>query len=163
MDLKFKKASQEDVLLIAELADRIWKKHYISIISMEQIEFMLSTMYSEDSLRDQMQNGHQFELVYTNVTPIGYISITKKNDTEYFLNKFYVETSDQGKGVGSALLKHILNQIPDALSIELTVNRQNYKAINFYFKNGFIIKNVANFDIGNGYFMNDFIMIRKLK
>jgi ribosomal protein S18 acetylase RimI-like enzyme len=163
MDLKFKKASQEDVLLIAQLADRIWKKHYISIISMKQIEFMLSTMYSEDSLRDQMQKGHQFELVYTNVTPIGYISITKKNDTEYFLNKFYVETSDQGKGVGSALLKHILNQIPDALSIELTVNRQNYKAINFYFKNGFIIKNVADFDIGNGYFMNDFIMIRKLK
>jgi hypothetical protein len=35
----------------------------------------------------------------------------------------------------------------------------NYKAINFYFKNGFTIEKVADFDIGDGYFMNDFVMI----
>jgi hypothetical protein len=45
----------------------------------------------------------------------------------------------------------------------LTVNRKNYKAINFYFKNGFTIKEIADFDIGNGFFMNDFIMIKKIK
>jgi ribosomal protein S18 acetylase RimI-like enzyme len=72
-----------------------------------------------------------------------------------------VDTTEQRKGIGSTFLKHILEQIPDSESIELTVNRQNYKAINFYFKTGFIIKDVADFDIGEGYFMNDFIMIRK--
>jgi hypothetical protein len=39
------------------------------------------------------------------------------------------------------------------------VNRQNYKAINFYFKLGFKIQTVADFDIGNGYVMNDFVMV----
>ena len=43
--------------------------------------------------------------------------------------------------------------------IRLQVNRQNFKAINFYFKAGFKIEKVADFDIGDGYFMNDFIMI----
>ena len=161
MDLKFKKASTDDVLLIAQLADRIWKKHYINIISIEQIVFMLKKMYSEESILSQMMDGHQFEIAYNNITPIGYISLSSINNKEYFLHKFYVETTDQRKGVGSTFLKHVLEHIPDSESIELTVNRQNYKAINFYFKNGFIIKDVADFDIGEGYFMNDFIMIRK--
>jgi RimJ/RimL family protein N-acetyltransferase len=45
--------------------------------------------------------------------------------------------------------------------IKLTVNRQNFKSINFYFKNGFKIEKVEDFDIGNGYWMNDFIMVKK--
>jgi ribosomal protein S18 acetylase RimI-like enzyme len=42
--------------------------------------------------------------------------------------------------------------------LRLQVNRQNVVAINFYFKAGFVIEKSADFDIGDGYFMNDFIM-----
>jgi ribosomal protein S18 acetylase RimI-like enzyme len=48
-------------------------------------------------------------------------------------------------------------------TIRLTVNRQNYKSINFYFKNGFKIERVEDFDIGSGFWMNDFIMIKQVK
>ena len=54
-----------------------------------------------------------------------------------------------------------LNELTNLLkpkTYTLTVNRQNYKSINFYFKNGFIINEIADFDIGNGYVMNDFVM-----
>jgi len=43
-------------------------------------------------------------------------------------------------------------------SITLQVNRQNYKSVNFYFSVGFKIIQVADFDIGEGWQMNDFIM-----
>ena len=46
-------------------------------------------------------------------------------------------------------------------AVRLTVNRKNFKAINFYFKQGFIIEEVKDFDIGNNYEMNDFIMLYK--
>jgi ribosomal protein S18 acetylase RimI-like enzyme len=49
--------------------------------------------------------------------------------------------------------------LTSAQSIRLTVNRENYKAINFYFKLGFKIEKVADFDIGQGYVMNDFVML----
>ena len=49
----------------------------------------------------------------------------------------------------------------DPLTVRLTVNRQNFKSVNFYFKNGFTIERVADFDIGNGYVMNDFVMMWK--
>ena len=69
----------------------------------------------------------------------------------------------QGKSVGSKclnLLEVAINQNSKSSfnCFKLTVNRQNFKSINFYFKNGFTIESVADFDIGNGYVMNDFIM-----
>lgn len=159
MDLHFKKAQQQDVGLIAALADRIWKKHYPEIITMEQIDYMLKAMYSKDSLEKQLKEGQEFTLVYVGETPIGYLSISDKGDGQYFLHKFYVDVNEHRKGVGTQLFHNVLQSNPDLQSIELTVNRANYKSINFYFKLGFHIQRVADFDIGNGYFMNDFVMI----
>ncbi|MGZ4034724.1 MAG: GNAT family N-acetyltransferase [Bacteroidia bacterium] len=163
MDLKFKKASKDDVSLIAQLADRIWKKHYASIITMEQINYMLDKGYSAESLSKQMDQGHEFTLVYDGTKPLGYISFDTSDGKNYFLHKFYIEVDDQGKGIGSELFTHVLKQMPNAETIELFVNRENYKSINFYFKHGFVIKNIINQDIGNGFYMNDFIMIKKIK
>ena len=80
----------------------------------------------------------------------------------YFLHKFYIDNQKQRSGIGAELLQYVISTLITPQTIELTVNRQNYKAINFYFKNGFVIKETADFDIGNGYFMNDFIMIKHI-
>ena len=159
MSLKFKEAGENDIPVIAALADRIWRKHYIPIIGLEQVEYMLKTMYSKESVLQQMKEKQNYTLVYEEDKAIGYISISTKNNKNYFLHKFYVEVDEQRKGIGSQLLDHILSTLKTAETIELTVNRKNFKAINFYFKKGFVIKEVADFDIGNGFFMNDFVMI----
>lgn len=161
-NISYRKAFAAEVGIISGLADRIWKKHYITIITMEQIEYMLKRMYSDQALTKQMEEGHDFTIVSVNGKDVGYISLSKNEKNEYFLHKFYVEVDEQGKGIGTKLFEYILTQLVDARSIKLTVNRKNYKAINFYFKNGFIIDEVADFDIGDGYFMNDFVMLKKL-
>lgn len=162
-NLTFKKAELSNVKNISELAEKIWKKHYITIISFEQIEYMLRKIYSAESLSEQMKQGHEFTLVCLNDLPVGYISISTKDNKNYFLHKFYIDTTEQSRGIGTQLLEHIINSLERVNTIELTVNRKNYTAINFYFKNGFVIKEVADFDIGNGYFMNDFVMIKRIK
>jgi ribosomal protein S18 acetylase RimI-like enzyme len=163
MNLSYKKATEKDVPIISVLAERIWKRHYIEIISKKQIDYMLEKMYSSNSLLQQMKEGHHFTIAYTDNFPVGYLSLSTKDEKSYFLHKFYVEVDQQSKGIGTQFLEHILNTVPKLETIELTVNRQNYKAINFYFKNGFTIREVADFDIGNGYLMNDFIMVKKVK
>ncbi|MBL7884605.1 MAG: GNAT family N-acetyltransferase [Bacteroidia bacterium] len=162
MLLNYKQATEKDAELVALLATKIWKNYYSSIISMEQIEYMLEKMYSIKSIQQQMKKGQQYTIVYdSNQAAIGYIAISTNDNQNYFLHKFYVDTNEHRKGVGSTLFNHLLKKdLKNAKTIELTVNRQNFKAINFYFKNGFTIKSVADFDIGNGYFMNDFIMIK---
>jgi ribosomal protein S18 acetylase RimI-like enzyme len=161
MELVFKTASPDHVPVIAQLADKIWRIHYPSIINIEQIEYMLNKMYSSEALLKQMELGQVFTLVYLNDEPVGYVSISSNDNKNYLLHKFYILVNEHKKGIGTELFNYILNKMKGAETIELTVNRQNYKAINFYFKNGFTIKETADFDIGNGYFMNDFVMIKK--
>ncbi len=162
MNLQFKTASTTDIPEIYQLAKSIWNIHYVPIIGQEQVNYMLDKMYSEQSLQDQMNAGHEFTLVSFNGKNIGYASVSKTGE-KYLLHKIYVLTEEHTKGIGSKLLHYLLSKYQEGDSIELTVNRQNFKAINFYFKNGFTIHSVEDFDIGNGYFMNDFVMIKKLK
>ena len=159
MSLTYKEATENDIPIITALVDRIWRKHYEPIIGPEQVEYMLNKMYHPDNILQQMKDQQHYTLAYDNNTPIGYISVSTKNNKNYFLHKFYVESGERRKGIGSQIFEHLLKNLETLETIELTVNRQNYKAINFYFKKGFVIKAVEDFDIGNGYFMNDFVMI----
>lgn len=160
MKLLFKKAEPSDIPVIAQLADKIWKKHYPSIITMSQVTYMLDRMYSPPSIQQQMSDGHEFTIVYEGNEALAYASLSR-NGNNYFLHKFYVDTEKHGKGIGQHLYNYLISKLENLQSIELTVNRQNIKAINFYFKMGFVIDRIADFDIGDGYFMNDFVMIRK--
>ena len=157
--LQLIEAKESDIPEIAALAKLIWNQHYPSIISQTQIDYMLNWMYSLDSLKEQMQiKKHEFYLIKTNNENIGFISINCEKENEWFLNKFYINQVKSTKGFGTNAFNLLIEKI-NPQKITLTVNRQNFKSINFYFKNGFIIERVADFDIGNGYVMDDFVMV----
>lgn len=159
-EVKLKEAGTGDISAISELAAMIWRQHYPSIISHEQIDYMLNLMYSAESLKEQMETKkHRFFLITVSGVTIGFVSASSEKEGEWFLHKFYIDQLKAAKGAGSRAFGELLDIIGPSV-IRLTVNRQNFKSINFYFKNGFIIERVADFDIGNGYVMNDFVMIR---
>jgi len=158
--MQFIKASYQEIDKIIELAQKIWRDHYPSIIGTEQVEFMLAKMYDKASLEKQIQSGDIFYLAFddTENRYLGFVSVKNEGGSKYFINKFYIDTIVQRTGIGLLFFDFILREfVPQ--EIRLQVNRQNFKAINFYFKAGFKIEKVADFDIGDGYFMNDFIMI----
>ncbi len=147
-----------ELQVVQELAVNIWNDHYVSIIGQEQVNYMLGRFYLLDALEQQVASGDVFYLLFEGPQPLGFTSIKKEADGSWFLNKLYVETTEQRRGMGRFLLEELI-QNHEIKSMRLQVNRQNYKAINFYFKRGFVIERVADFDIGEGYFMNDFVMV----
>jgi len=158
--MQFIQASYQEIDKIIELAQKIWRDHYPSIIGEEQVEFMLAKMYDKASLEKQIQKGDEFYLAFDESENryLGFVSIKNEGESKLFINKFYIDTNHQRFGIGLLFFDFILREyVPQ--EIRLQVNRQNFKAINFYFKAGFKIEKVADFDIGDGYFMNDFIMI----
>ena len=160
-NISFKIATEADLQIIQQLAEKIWRKHYPAIITLEQIDYMLQRMYSIESLQQQLNDVCHFILEFVDENPCGFISVSEKKIGEYFIHKLYVDVEQHRSGLGRALLDEALQLFSDWKKISLTVNRQNFKAINFYFKNGFVIEQVADFDIGNGYVMNDFVMMKK--
>ena len=162
---EIRKAELTDVPLIRELTSRVWPQTYASIISQEQISFMMEMMYSESSLTKQMtEEGCIFLIVYENGNPVGFASYKEVADKIWKLDKIYILPNQQGKGTGRFVIDHIINTIKPlkAKALQLQVNRIN-NAKEFYEKLGFTIIKFADFDIGNGYFMNDYVMEKKLR
>jgi ribosomal protein S18 acetylase RimI-like enzyme len=160
MNIYLKNASENDAEIVSDLANIIWHAHYTLIIGEQQVKYMLEKMYSINTLKNNIKLGPQeFHLIFNNEIPVGFISFEKKSFSEGFLNKFYILQNDQNKGIGQIAFDLLLKKYPEVKSIRLQVNRQNIKPINFYFKVGFKIEKAADFDIGDGYFMNDFVMI----
>ncbi len=158
--LEFRRATTLEIPLIMSLARRIWMDHYPAIIAMEQIEYMLDKFYSPQAMAAQLSDRQRFVLVFLEKEPVGFYAFSEKEKQAYFLHKFYLDTRLHQRGIGKEMLAHALSSMPGVQTLRLTVNRQNYKAINFYFRNGFVIESVEDFDIGQGFFMNDFVMVR---
>ena len=123
---------------------------------------MLEKMYSPASLQNQMDAGSQFIIVYEEDEPVGFAAYFEKAPLVFKLDKIYVLLSQQGKGTGRFMIGYIVDEIKQrgATALQLQVNRNN-KAKDFYEKLGFVIIDEKDFDIGNGYFMNDYVMERK--
>ena len=167
----FRDATIQDVALIRSLADGVWQATYASILSSEQIEYMFDMMYSDDNLIKQMRDKHHhFIIIYRNDIPCAYISIEPLGQGRYNFQKIYARREVHGTGVGRYMIEQGIEWVrrieaeagrSGNIVIELFVNRAN-PAVNFYKHMGFEIVNTRDFDIGNGFFMNDYIMERTI-
>ena len=161
--MAIRKAYPHDIPLIRDLTNKIWPATYANILSKEQIDYMMNQMYSEKSLQEQMQENHEFILIYDGVEPIGFASFSSINPKVFKLHKIYVLPSQQGRGTGRFAIEQLVKAMKSkgATALLLNVNRQN-NAKEFYEKIGFAVIKEEDIDIGNGYFMNDYVMERKL-
>ena len=159
-------ATLDDIRVIRGMADVVFRRTYASILSPEQMEYMMEWMYSAESLVHQISDpGKWFCVAEFGGVSAGYVSYELDGATSdgrplYHLQKLYVLPEFQGRGIGSALLEHVKSALsascPDGCRIELNVNRCN-PAVGFYEHSGMHRDRSGDFPIGHGYFMNDFI------
>ena len=159
---KIRKATLEDIEMINRLAWIVFPHTYKEILSTEQMEYMMDWMYSPENLHKQMtEDGHIYYLAFEGDEPAGYLSIQPEGEHTYHLHKIYVLPSFQGKKLGKLLFEQAIKAIkelhPEPCQMRLNVNRQN-KALTFYEKMGMKKVDEGDFHIGNGYYMNDYIM-----
>ncbi|MGY3054876.1 ribosomal protein S18 acetylase RimI-like enzyme [Pedobacter sp. UYEF25] len=163
--IDIRKATQQDILLISDLAKKTWPSAYLEIIGQAQIDYMLDKMYSEIELSNQMEDGHIFLIAEQNGQAVGFagFSLITPNTHTYKLHKLYVLPEIQGFGLGKKLIDEIIRMISaeQGRSIILNVNKGN-KAKLFYKKLGFAIIEDVKVDIGAGFFMDDFVMAKEI-
>ena len=157
-----RKATTNDIPLIHEMAWVVFPHTYKEILTPEQIDYMMEWMYSGDSLHKQMEkDGHIYYLAFKEDEPAGYLSIQPEGEHVFHLQKIYVLPSFQGMKLGKQLFEQAIKAIkelhPAPCQMRLNVNRQN-KALAFYERMGMVKVDEGDFPIGNGYYMNDFIM-----
>ena len=98
-NISLRRATETDIPLIRQMAERIWWEHYPSIISEDQIAFMLDLTYSDSALKRQMEaEAQEFWLPVKNGQTLGFLAVSRKGEGDYFLHKFYLETRERGLG-----------------------------------------------------------------
>lgn len=159
--ISFRKATENDITLIGELAEKSWNASYIGIISQDQVEYMLRLMYSPKVISGHLQNSnYHYYIILFNEIPAGFIGFEnhyEKNTTK--LHRIYLLQEFKGQGLGKAgltFLKKQVKQVSDKRII-LNVNKANH-AKKVYESQGFKIYETGIFDIGNGFVMDDYLM-----
>ena len=160
---EIRKATLEDIELINRLAWIVFPHTYKDLLTPGQIDFMMDWMYSPTNLKKQMtEDGHIYYLAFEGNESAGYLSIQPEAEHIYHLQKIYVLPSFQGKKLGKLLFQQAIDGIkelhPEPCQMRLNVNRYNTKAVEFYQRMGMKKIFEGDFHIGNGYYMNDYIM-----
>lgn len=160
------KAEDPHYLIIQHIAQFTWPETFKTILSDEQIDYMLKLMYSNQSIHNQVTNlNHHFILVWEDGTYHGFASyeLNYNHSDTTKVHKLYILPKSQGKGVGRLLLNHIedIARQHNNSGLTLNVNRKN-TAVAFYTSLGWSIDKEEDLDIGNGFLMNDYVMSKQI-
>ncbi len=155
--------SETKIQTILDLSQKIWLDTYPSIISIEQINYMLEKMYSRDVILNELKNEISWFLI-KNENYIGFISFSFFESNNLKIFKFYILSEFQNKGVGKKVFRYI-KELAEEKKLEkifLNVNRFNKTAVQSYSKWGFKIKESVDIQYGK-FILNDYIMEYNLK
>lgn len=169
MKKSIREATVNDIPVIQSIAQATFPETYKNIITKEQCDYMMDMMYSTESLRRQMTQENHTYLICTvagggcamSCQAVGYVSVQPIGEDSFELQKIYVLPEYQQHHIGRFLFESAVEWIrlhhPTPCHMELHVNRYN-RALHFYEHMGMHKLRQGDYPIGNGYFMNDYIM-----
>ena len=165
MDNILKVESNSQVDAVAKLAREIWQQHFTPIIGDAQVEYMLTKFQSSKAIASQLDEGWEYYIATREKDYVGYTGIVPNVSAgKMQISKIYVKKSIRGSGVGNLLLDFIeeTSRARGFKLLRLTVNRFNDDTVKWYFRHGFKTVDEVKKDIGDGFFMDDFIMEKKI-
>lgn len=151
--------NEELVYSLSAVADDIWHEYFTPILGTAQVDYMLEKFLSPDALIEQINNGYEYFVFSYEYTFAGFAGI-KEEDGRLFLSKLYVHKDFRGKKIGSYMFGKFIEicKMRELRSIWLTCNRNNTDTLAIYEHLGFKKVREEKTDIGNGFYMDDFVL-----
>lgn len=161
MDVRFEPVqTAEEINTMCTLAAEIWQEHFTPILEPGQVPYMVEKFQSVPAVTKQIQEGYEYRLITVDGEPAGYTGFHPDGNGKLFLSKLYVHKSYRGTGLARKAFTYLQERCrEEGLSaIWLTVNRFNTNTIQIYRHFGFTVVREEKADIGNGYYMDDYIL-----
>ena len=146
---------------LAFIADEIWHEFFPSILSEEQIDYMVEKFQSFEAMTNQIDEGYEYFFIEIDGVKAGYMGIHEDvAENKMFLSKLYLKKDFRNKGyAGKVLIKlFYMAKERNLNKVWLTVNKYNDHTIAVYEHMGFVKARTQVADIGNGFVMDDFFM-----
>ena len=158
--MDFVKLTTDDVNGIkemSEMATAILREHYDPIIGKEQNDYMLKMFQSEEAVAEQLDHGYNYYFAKDEGQNAGFLAYYPREGALY-LSKLYLYKDQRGKGFSRVMLEFLKEKAKELglNRIELNVNRNN-PSVQVYEKLGFTVAWTEKNDIGNGFYMDDYV------
>ena len=156
---RIKKVQPDEIRELSVLASDILKEHYDPIIGPEQNDYMLEMFQTAESIAGQIEHGYRYYWAVYNGEKAGFFAIIPRDGSMY-LSKLYIKKERRGLHMARPIIDFIAKEMKKERlkSIFLNVNKRNYDSIEIYKHLGFSVIREEKNDIGNGYFMDDYVM-----
>jgi len=156
-----------EVEQLCALARAIWREHYPPIIGEAQTEYMLEQRYTPPIVRRELESDAiWWDVLKVDREPVAFASSLRLHaSNELKLDKLYVRPDQQRHGYGGLLIGYTCERALElgCDTVVLAVNKRNSKAIAAYRKHGFAVREAVVKDIGSGFVMDDYIMVRRVR
>lgn len=157
----------KDIEKAAALAREIWTEHFTPISGSGQVEYMLEHFQSAPAIRAMIEDRYIYQFIMLDGAAAGYTAYRPQQEGEkfLFLSKLYIKKEFRGRKLASYALAQMEEYCREQgiPSIRLTCNRQNEHTLAVYRSLGFSVLYEQDADIGGGYFMNDYVMEKKIR
>ena len=158
--MDFVKLTSDDVNGIkemSEMATAILREHYDPIIGKEQNDYMLKMFQSEEAVAEQLAHGYNYYFAKREGQNAGFLAYYPREGALY-LSKLYLYKDQRGKGFSRVMIEFLKEKAKELglNRIELNVNRNN-PSVQIYEKLGFTVAWTEKNDIGNGFYMDDYV------
>jgi ribosomal protein S18 acetylase RimI-like enzyme len=124
---------------------------------------MLAQRYEPSIISSELGRDDIFwDVLRVDDTMVAFASSVVDGMRELKLDKLYVHPSRQRCGYGGLLIDHTCERARalGLVAVTLAVNKHNHAAIASYHKHGFAIREAVVKDIGGGFVMDDYVMVR---
>lgn len=153
-----------DVEAVSVLAREIWHAHYPGVISVAQIEYMLAQRYDPQVIRAELALPDVWWYKLTlEQRIVAYAALQREaGGVAMKIDKLYVHPLQQRRGCGGRLIAKAVAaaRAQGCRELVLAVNRNNAPAIATYHKHGFTVREAVVRDIGGGFVMDDYVMVK---
>lgn len=157
--IKVEVTNDEQIREMSELASLIVGEYYTPLLGKSQNDYMIDKFQSFHAIKDQLEQGYNYYFVSDEKGKyVGFIAFYPR-EKEMYLSKFYLHKDYRGKGISKDMLEFMIEKTKEANldSIVLNVNKYNELAISAYEKLGFKRIGQEKNDIGQGYYMDDYV------
>ena len=166
MTLSIAPLAPEEIETLCALARAVWRHHYPPIIGTAQTEYMLAQRYDPEVIgRELTRNEIWWDTLREESSIVAFASsFPLESGNALKLDKLYVHPTRQRCGYGRVLIEHVCERAArlEYARVVLAVNKQNDTAIAAYRKYGFEIAEAVVKEIGGGYVMDDYIMVKEV-
>ena len=165
--------TKDDQKLLADIAGKIWRGYWPTIIGEEQTEYMIEKFQSYKAIRKYMarEDYEYWLLVATERTDdgpkksiVGFTGGRNEFSTNrFFISKIYLYPEARGHGYARRVIEFYedLCFARGHNAMYLTVNKHNDLGIRAYKGTGFTIIEAVVTDIGEGFVMDDYVMEKR--